>query len=151
MGKLDKAFAKEAVDRFRKLAPDAKPAWGKLNGTTVIHHLLWATNYSMGKHGQQHFNGNWFFEKIIGPLALSGVLKLPKNVRFKTADGEIDTALNEVGTIDDLAAALDEFIEKEAAGAVKSPKHAFFGDIGAEGWSKLHTAHLLHHLKQFGV
>jgi hypothetical protein len=151
MPKLDRAFANEAVERLRRIAPDAKPAWGELNGTTVIHHLLWATNYSMGEHGQQHFNGNWVFENIVGPLAVNGILPLPKGVKFKTATGETDTALQEAGDVDALAAALEEFIRKEEAGELRTPKHAFFGDIGPAGWSKLHVVHVKHHMKQFGV
>lgn len=151
MPKLDRAFANQAVERLRRLKPDAKPQWGTLNGTTLIHHLLWAVNYSMGKHGQQHYTGNWVFENIIGPLAVNGLLPLPKNVKFKTAEGRVDTAISEEGTVNDLAAALEEFIEKEEAGILKVPRHAAFGNIGPAGWSKIHVVHLKHHLKQFGV
>lgn len=151
MPKLDRAIAKDAIERLRRLKPDAKPKWGTMNGERLIRHLLWAINYSMGKHGQMHYTGNWVFENIIGPLAVNGLLPLPKNVKFRTAEGKVDTDISEEGNIKDLAEAIEEFIEKEETGTLKVPKHAAFGDIGPEGWSKLHVVHLKHHLKQFGV
>lgn len=35
--------------------------------------------------------------------------------------------------------------------AIKTTKHPFFGEMTYDEWSKLHTMHLDHHLKQFGV
>lgn len=151
MPKLDRAFTKQAMERFGRLKPDAKGSWGTLTGATLIPHLLWAVNYSMGKHGQQHDNSNWALRTLVAPLAVNGLLPLPKNVKFKTAEGKVDTSISDPGTIDDLAAAMEEFIAKEEAGTLRPARHAAFGDIGAEGWSKLHVVHLKHHLKQFGV
>lgn len=151
MPKLDRRFAGDAIARLRKLAPEAKGHWGTLTGATLIPHLLWAVNYSMGKHGQQHDNSNWALRTLVAPLALSGLLPLPKNVKFRTAEGKVDASISEPGTIDDLAAALEAFIAKEESGTLRVPRHAAFGDIGPAGWSKIHVVHLKHHLKQFGA
>lgn len=151
MPKLDRAFAKELVERFGKIPPDAKPKWGKMAPDELVRHLVGTMNYSMGKQEEQHFNGNWFFVNVVGPLAVNGVLPLPKNVVFKKASGEAAPALTDEGDLETLAEAIEEFISQEESGELKTPRHAFFGDIGPEGWSKLHVVHFKHHLKQFGV
>lgn len=151
MPKLDRTFAKEAVERLGKLQPDAKPKWGELGPDEMIRHLIGTMNYSMGKQGEQHFNGNWFFVNVVGPLAVNGILPLPKNVKFKTSEGVTAPALTDEGDLDTLAAAIEEFIAADEAGTLKTPRHAFFGDIGPEGWSKLHVIHFKHHFKQYGL
>jgi hypothetical protein len=47
--------------------------------------------------------------------------------------------------------AMEMYLKGLEAGTIKAAPHPGFGDIGAEGWGKMHVVHTDHHLRQFGV
>jgi len=54
-------------------------------------------------------------------------------------------------TLDEFCAEAEEFLQRYNAGDLAPPPHQVFGDIGLEGWAKLHVTHFEHHMRQFGV
>ncbi|MBI4558851.1 MAG: DUF1569 domain-containing protein, partial [Candidatus Hydrogenedentes bacterium] len=42
-----------------------------------------------------------------------------------------------------------EYLAAVATGDMQPEPHPYFGDIGIDGWSKLHVRHFEHHLRQF--
>lgn len=151
MQKFDSAFAADVIERLGRLEPDAKPAWGRMKAEELIPHLLGTMQFSVGEGPNIPYGGNWVTENIVGPLLLNGILPMPKNVKFKDEEGEAAPALSSPGTLEDLKASMDEYISKAGGGGLATSWHTVFGDIGANGWAKMHVVHFRHHLKQFGI
>lgn len=149
MSKLSREFAADAVERFRMLAPGTRPAWGKLTAATVIPHLIGTMNYSLRKKTPLPFTGGWLTTRFVGPLIIGGLMPIPKNVKFKDIDGAELPPMSDEGDVLKLAQVMEEFIKRDMNNALTTPIHPLFGDIGPEGWSRLHVVHTKHHLKQF--
>jgi hypothetical protein len=147
--KLDRENAKQALDRLSRVKPDVKPDWGQLRGDQLIPHLIASFEMSMGRGRQLPYQGNWVMRHIVFPIATTGLIKIPKNVKFKSKAGNVEPPLITEGGLQRLGEIMEEFIAGEKAGTLKTTLHPAFGDIGAGGWAKLHTMHLDHHLKQF--
>ena len=50
-----------------------------------------------------------------------------------------------------LAALLDEYLALVQSGELKTGLHPVFGDIGIDGWARVHVLHFEHHCRQFGL
>jgi hypothetical protein len=46
---------------------------------------------------------------------------------------------------------LNEFLKSLETPAFVAPSHPYLGDVGAQGWAKVHFIHINHHAAQFGV
>lgn len=149
VAKLNRESAKQAIERLGKLKADAKPDWGQLRGEQIVPHLIASIEMSMGRGRQLPYQGNWAMRHVVFPIATSGLIKIPKNVKFKHKNGEVEPPLLCDGDLNRLAAVMEEFIAGEESGTLKTTLHPAFGDIGPAGWAKLHTMHIDHHLKQF--
>jgi hypothetical protein len=152
MPKINDAFINNTVGRFAELSPDAQPKWGKLQGDQVVGHLIAAFRFTTGESpGMMPDVSNFFTRSIIGPLLLTGLIPIPKNVPLKDATGKRMDAPIAEGNVEDLRAAMTAFKEGLATGTLKTPNHPAFGDIGPEGWDKMHYLHTRHHMRQFGL
>lgn len=148
---LNRAQAAAFVARFDKLKPGTKPAWGKLTAETVIPHLIAAVKMSMGDAPELPFGGNWVTTTILWPMMRTGWFSIPKNLTLKGKDGKPIPAILSPGDTKTLAEVIDEFLRRRESGTMKAARHPVFGDVGADGWAVLHTMHIKHHLKQFGL
>jgi len=150
---FDRAYVEEVTRRLQGLAPDATPRWGRMRGRDMVNHLLGAVEYSLGRHGEVPPLGNWFLRYVIGPLALNGLIKTPRNAVFRDSRGGVVTVPRAEGDALALREAALEFLDRAAAAATSPlpPAHPAFGDLGYPGWRKLHYHHFEHHLGQFGV
>lgn len=145
---LDHDYADELVERLRAIPSDAKPAWGRLTKDGLVSHLAGTLRYSMGKMGPLPVQGGWVAQKVLAPLFVNGILRMPKNVQAPRppAGSEAERPLDDLET---LQALLEEYLQLVQAGELEPPPHPFFGPIGVDGWAKLHVAHFDHHLRQF--
>lgn len=148
------ALARDQIDglikRLESIEDGAEPKWGTLRKDSLIEHLLFATRMSMGSESSMPFRGNFVMVNILGPLFIREILPFPKNIKPSPKDGPpIDMRME--GDINDLRAALEEFVTGLEQGTLQTPMHPAFGDLGPEGWARMHGAHFAHHLKQFGV
>lgn len=147
MAHLDNDYVERLIQRLESIPEDGKPQWGQLRKDSLIEHLIWAVRHSMSKSQKVRFMGNWFTVNIIGPIYLRGLMPTPKNLQFKGSQ----TALSEAGDLETLHALLEEYLNLVQADEIQPGIHPLFGDIGVDGWDRLHLTHFEHHCKQFGV
>lgn len=144
---FDRDFADEIIQRLKALPPDRAPLWGKMRATELVPHLTSAMLYSMGRRGTRPFKGNWLTRRIIGPLVLGGWIPILKNVNLGPAAAP--DAMHY--SIADLQAVLTDYLAAVETGALKTEPHQMFGDIGIDGWARMHVRHFEHHFKQFDL
>lgn len=151
MPKYDRAFIDASVERLKRIDLDAPPEWGEMTAAQMMGHVNMMIIYSLGKLPALPSMGGWFTRNLVGPILLNGIMKMPKNLKPKLPEGSPEPPPPPSGNIDLLTNALEMFYEGLESGEIESPPHPAFGDIGVEGWAKLHCVHLDHHLRQFGV
>jgi hypothetical protein len=151
MQHFDSDFAQRAIVRLRRVAPDATPQWGKLRGETLISHLIWALKHSMGRSTKVPFMGSWLTTRVFGPLIIRGIVRIPKNVTVPQSFADHGLELQEPGDIETLQALVEEYLALVQADELKPGVHPAFGEIGVDGWDRIHVYHFEHHLRQFGV
>lgn len=138
------------LDRFAKVAPDAKPLWGKMTGAQMLGHVNTTLLYTLGETPLLAFRGNFKTQYIYAPLALNGIVKFPKNVPLPRSKNQPPPKFPE-GDFETLKATIDRVLAEAKAGEFSPPHHPYFGNIGPTNWLKFHAAHFDHHLRQFGV
>jgi hypothetical protein len=151
MQHLDADYVDEVLRRIDAIPDDAVPRWGKLRKPQLIEHLIWTVEHAMGRSKQLSFRGNWFTRRILAPVILSGFIRMPKNVRLPKRLEAQGITLREPGNLDTLSGLLDEYIALVQADELHTAMHPIFGDIGIDGWERMHILHFEHHLRQFGV
>lgn len=145
---FDRDFAQEMVDRLSKLPRDRPPRWGRMHAVELVPHLTHTLQYAMGRLGPLPFTGNWLTRRVVGPLVLNGTLPIPRNINLPQPHGAPEP---DSGSLETLHAVLEDYLASVETGALRPPHHALFGDIGVDGWARLHVRHFEHHLKQFGL
>jgi len=143
---LTQVFIDDAMTKLGELPADEKPAWGTMSPPQLYGHLTAAVRYSLGKEPQVPNEGGLFGRYVAGPLLLNGWMPFPKNIgplpkMYAQQDPE--------GSIETLAQEVQAFLDGLNAGRLDPPPHPYFGDVGPQGWSKIHYVHILHHMKQF--
>jgi len=151
MPHMDSTYVNQAILRLKKIPDDATPKWGKLRKDSLICHLIWALKHSMDRSKQVPIMSNFFTAKIIAPLVLNGIVPIPKNVKLPKSVRNGGATMQEPGDMETLQALLEEYIALVQADELKTAHHPAFGDIGVDGWDKMHVRHFEHHFKQFGV
>jgi oxepin-CoA hydrolase/3-oxo-5,6-dehydrosuberyl-CoA semialdehyde dehydrogenase len=146
---FDGQYVEEVLERLRSLPADAKPRWGSMTPDLLVGHLTNAIRYSMGRSGTFELHAAWLVRRVIGPYILrpvyvNGWLPFPKNVKGFDALAQDDD-------LETLHAVLEDYLSLVQADELSPPPHPLFGDLGIEGWARLHIAHFEHHLRQFGV
>lgn len=151
MPHFDSDYVELLMRRLGRIAPDAVPRWGTLRRDTLIEHLMWVVLHSMGRSDQMAFQGNWLTRRLLAPLILNGWVPIPKNLPIPKKDRARGVTLRCPGGLDDLRALLEEYLNLVQADEFHPAPHPVFGDIGVDGWDKMHLRHFEHHLRQFGV
>jgi len=151
MEHLDSDYVERAMARIERIAPDAVPRWGALRRDTVIEHLLWAVMHSMGRSTQMPVYGNWFHRRIMGPMFMSGLFPIPHNIQIPKRFRRQGVTMREPGDLETLRRLLEEYLNLVQADELDPAPHPLFGEIGIDGWDRVHVLHFEHHLRQFGV
>lgn len=146
MRAFDHDYVNELVARLGALQPDARPAWGTLTPDQMVGHLIETVRYTMGREPDVPFVGNWFMRTVVGPLIMNGIIPIPKNVKAPRPN---PNAPWPTGDVETLHAALEDYLNLAQTGDLHPPYHPVFGEIGVDGWAKMHVRHFEHHLKQF--
>lgn len=150
MRHLDHDYVNEIMRRFESLPSGAKPVWGTMTPPELTRHLIFTVKYSMGQAGKSRVYGRWFVRRIIGPLILNGVLRIPRNARLPKPVLEVQK-LQEYGDLETLHAVLETYLNLVQSGELVPEPHPVFGPIGVDGWDQMHVRHFEHHLRQFRV
>ena len=93
-------------------------------------------------------SSNWILRRIVGPLIMNEKLRMPRNLKTAAATGAPPNVQDDLET---LHAVLEEYLGVVQTGEFNSRTHPAFGDIGVDGWAKMHVVHFEHHMRQFGV
>lgn len=151
MQAFDHDYVIEVIERLLRLDADATPSWGTMARDQMIGHLIRALQFSMGRGPKLADQSTWFRRWVFGPLILNGIVKIPKNLPLPKPAGESRANRPVTGDLETLHAVLEEYMSLVQAGELNPPRHAFLGDIGVDGWAKMHIRHFEHHLQQFGA
>lgn len=148
MRDFDRDFADEIVERLATLPAGRVPRWGVMRAEELVPHLTHSMLWSMGRREAPAFKGNWVTTRLVGPMVMRGWLPILKNVRIPVREGT-DGGGND--TLQDLKAVLAAYLSDVECGALRPSKHPLFGDIGVDGWARMHVQHFEHHFKQFDL
>lgn len=146
MRAFDRTFVDEAMAEFAELTPDQVPVWGSMRPPQLFAHLTTAVRYGLGKEDIVPNEGSFLIRRIVSPLIINGIIKMPKNV----AKPKMYDAQAPEGTLELFRVEVDEHLTRLQDGTLDPPAHSSLGDFGPDGWSKLHVVHFEHHLRQFG-
>ena len=151
MRDFDGDYIDEAIARLEAIEADARPRWGRLDRDGLIEHLIWALMHSMGRSHKVPFMGNALTLWVIGPLVTRGFLPIPKNLQLPKRFRKEGITAREPGTLEDLKDLLRTYLALVQADELEPALHPGFGDIGVDGWARMHVLHFEHHFRQFGV
>jgi hypothetical protein len=151
MPRLDRSYVDEVCSRLERLAPDARPLWGKMSQAQLLGHLNAVVRYTMGQGPRMPFRGNAVSRYIFGPLVRAGIVAIPRNVKLPRPEGMKERSPMPEGTLEDLRVTLDAYLNAFEQGQLAPCVHPFFGMMPPRQWNKFHVRHFEHHLKQFGV
>ena len=136
------------ISRINKLSPESKAQWGKMTVGQMLSHCQAPIDFATGNTPMQ---AN-FIMRLVGKMLKKKVFgsdEFKKN--SPTAPSFIRTGSYDFEqTKNELIQKIGIFSELGEK-AIKTTKHPFFGELTYDEWSKMHTMHLNHHLKQFGV
>ncbi len=136
------------ISRIHQLTPESQALWGKMSVDQMLSHCQAPMDFAFGKTPMK---AN-FFMQLLGKMFKNKILnsdEFKKN--SPTAPAFIRTDKYDFEqTKNGLIERINVFSELGKT-AIKTTKHPFFGEMTYDEWSKMHTMHLDHHLKQFGV
>ncbi len=136
------------ISRINNLTPESQRLWGKMTVDQMLSHCQAPIDFAFG---DLPIKAN-FVMRLLGRMLKGKVFgsdEFKKN--SPTAPAFIRT---EQYDFEDARRGLIERINRFSElgeKAIKTTKHPFFGELTYDEWSKMHTMHLDHHLKQFGV
>ncbi|TBX69990.1 DUF1569 domain-containing protein [Flavobacterium silvisoli] len=136
------------ITRINQLTPESKALWGKMTVDQMLSHCQAPLDFTFG-HTPMKAN---FIMRLFGKMLKGKVFnsnEFKKNsptapAFIRTAHYDFDQTKNEL--IQKI-----EVFSNLGKDAIKTTNHPFFGELTYDEWSKMHTMHLDHHLKQFGV
>ncbi|WP_333600513.1 DUF1569 domain-containing protein [Flavobacterium sp.] len=136
------------ISRINKLSPESKGQWGKMTVDQMLSHCQAPMDFAFGKTPMK---AN-FLMRLLGKM-IKG--KMLKSKEFKknspTAPAFIRTGVYDFDQTKNELIQKIEFFSDLGQKAIKTTNHPFFGEMTYDEWSQLHTMHLDHHLRQFGV
>ncbi|MEM7582789.1 MAG: DUF1569 domain-containing protein [Acidobacteriota bacterium] len=143
---LDPACRDQLLARIRRLEPDLKPQWGRMNASQMICHLGDQLRVALGEKPVRDIS-NFFSRGPLKALVLYAPLPTPKG-KIQTADEMLDT---QATTWDEDIARLEKLVERFVATDPGRTLHPMFGQLNHRQWGILAAKHMAHHLDQFGV
>ncbi|WP_162128512.1 DUF1569 domain-containing protein [Flavobacterium phycosphaerae] len=136
------------ISRINKLSPESKAQWGKMTVDQMLSHCQAPLDFTFGQTPMKtNFIMRIFGKMLKGKVFGSSEFKknsptAPTFIRTEKYDFEE----TKKGLIERITVFSE--LGKEA---IKTTNHPFFGELTYDEWSQMHTMHLDHHLKQFGV
>ena len=136
------------VQRLRRLPPDARPQWGKMDVGQMLAHCQVPLTVAVGDRTIRRgvvglLFGRMAKKKLAGDTPFGR--SLPTNPEFVVADRRVFDRER-----DALVDLVQRFGAAGAAGRL-APQHPFFGPLTPAEWDVLMWKHLDHHLRQFGA
>jgi len=147
----DIAAKNELLERIKKLTPETKALWGKMNVSQMICHL---TDQLKDLNGTRpvKYKGNFILKFIVRPI-VSRISNWPKAV-FPAAKeyDQLKEGTKPTDFENDRQELLNLFKQLNLNDTVKPiPFHPSFGKLSHKQYARIVYKHFDHHLKQFGV
>src|SRR5262245_15337024 len=142
---LDPKDRAALVERLRRVRPDARPAWGRLDAPRMLCHVADTLRIALGDLPCKPTH-NVVTRTLVKALVVNTRLKAPRG-KIETAP-EMLTA-RPTSWDADLAACV-ALLERVGTGQA-SAVHPAFGPLTPEEWGRMSWKHTDHHLVQFGV
>ena len=140
------------VARLRRLAPDARPRWGRLTAPRLLAHLADSLRFALGDVDAPPRHGRVarLLRRAPAKQLVVYWLPFPRHAPqvaalFATPPGAW------AGDLAAVEALLDRAAAHAAAARPGWPEHPFFGRLTTRAWGVLGWRHMDHHLRQFGV
>jgi hypothetical protein len=138
--------AAAVLQRVRRLRPDSRAQWGKMDAAQMLAHCQVPLRVALGdvklKRGLVGvIFGGMAKRKLLGPQPFGH--DMPTGPEFRIAG-----ARDFVRERDELEALVQRFAAAGPAGLTREP-HPFFGPLTTPEWETLMWKHLDHHLRQF--
>ncbi|MCW3102655.1 MAG: hypothetical protein JWO09_1095 [Bacteroidetes bacterium] len=136
---------------LKKLDPNAKGAWGVLNGLQMVEHMAESISFATGKNNQvlhtpaeqlPVYREFAMSEREFKPNTKNALMP---EVPLPATKASMDEAIAEVEV--QTAAFISYFENNKGATLTNS----FFGELNFEEWLHLFHKHAVHHAKQFGL
>jgi hypothetical protein len=149
---LLETFLKSRVGQlFRSIKSEAMPHFGKMKPQQMMEHLVESIGHSYG-HNPPTLQTP--VEKLPGFLQF---LRSEKQFKPNTPNALLPAEpapvylLNLEEALDQLDLSLYRFFDRFSGRETETEVHAFFGPLHYHDWLRMHTKHLTHHLRQFGI
>lgn len=133
------------LERFRRLRPDASPAWGRMSASQMLAHLSDQMRHALGDATCAPIRGplRW---PLLKPLVLYW-LPWPRG----RAKGPPEAFLTAPTTWARDLETFEQLVMRFAAQEARSswPDHALFGSMSGRAWGIFCCRHFDYHLRQF--
>ena len=142
----------EILERLKKVRPDSRGLWGKMNSHQMVCHLSDSFKLTIGEKEAATSAANLFNRTVIKWIALQAPLTWPKGVKTRP---EVDQQIGGTKPVEferdmkELEKMVDRFSRKERD--FEWQAHPIFGIMTEEEWLRWGYLHMDHHLRQFGV
>ena len=150
MDKLN--FLKTEFPRLlRTLDPNAKGAWGVMNGQQMAEHMAEAISFATGKNNQSlHTPAEQVSTYKAFAMSDREFKPNTKNALLPETPAPAKKASMEeaVKEVEAQTAAFISYFEQHKDARIMN---SFFGDLNFEEWVHLFHKHAVHHCKQFGL
>lgn len=151
MQHFDADYSERLCVRLEAIPPDRVPLWGKLRKQDLIEHLIWTLRHAMGRSTKVPDCSTWFMCRILKPLILAGIIRIPRNLHMPEQLAGQGIHLREPGDMETLQALLEEYLRQVQDDDLIPAPHPFFGRMSVDEWDRLHVLHFEHHLRQFNA
>ena len=141
----DARARQELVDRLERLAPEAKPLWGKMNAPQMLAHLADWMLMAKGDLKTAPKKRALRFP----PLKQLAIYWLPFPKGLPTAP-ELISRKPLAWTVE-RAAVREHVLSFETLNPAVWPEHPVFEKMTPRAWRVLGYRHMDHHLRQFGI
>ncbi|MCW3084510.1 MAG: hypothetical protein JWP12_1876 [Bacteroidetes bacterium] len=136
---------------LQNLKPDAKGAWGVMNGQQMVEHMAESISYATGKNNQALHTPPEYVAKA-KEFAMSDKEFKPntKNALMPEIAAPV-TKANMEEAIAEVRKEIADFVTYFENNKGATLMNSFFGELNFEEWTHLLHKHSVHHLKQFGL
>lgn len=136
----------EIVQRIARLAPDARPTWGRMTAPQMLAHMTDALRMALGDLPTRSKR----LPLRYAPLKQLIVYLVPFPKNAPTARELVSRVPEAWEAERDACCALIERFGAESPSRAW-PEHPAFGSLSARAWGVLGYKHFDHHLRQFGA
>ncbi|MDZ4859628.1 MAG: hypothetical protein SGI88_11660 [Candidatus Hydrogenedentes bacterium] len=149
MRAFDHDYVSEVIARAGRVKPDARAVSGIMTRNEMLDRLAGCIRMAMGSALIGPDASTWFSRSILRPLVLHGFIPLPRAAEM-LCPVPAGAQPNHVD-LETLHALLETYLDRVHTGDLVSSRHPIFGEIGIDGWARLHVVHFERLLRRFGV